>query len=93
MKPIYYSCFILAVVFVLSGAPVAQAKMDVPLMTKDELKSLLGQPNVIVLDVRRGKDWTSSEFKIQGAIYENPGNFDQWASKYPKDKKLVLYCA
>ena len=48
---------------------------------------------VIILDVRTGGDWKSSEFKIQGAIRTNPNNFNEWAEVYPKNKTLVLYCA
>lgn len=66
---------------------------DVPLMTKEELKPLIGSPDVMVLDVRIGKDWKSSEFKIKDAEHVNPRAFESWADKYPKDKKLVLYCA
>lgn len=65
----------------------------VPLMTKEELKPLIGNPDIVVLDVRLGKDWKSSEFKIKDAQHVNPKAFESWANKYPKDKKLVLYCA
>ena len=66
---------------------------DVGLMTTDELKQQLGSSDIIVLDVRAGRDWSSSEFKIKGAVRENPSDFENWSSSYPKDKKLVLYCA
>lgn len=65
---------------------------EVPRMTKEELKGLIGNPDVIVLDVRRGKDWNASEFKIKGAIRESTKDIS-WANKYPKDRTLVLYCA
>jgi rhodanese-related sulfurtransferase len=54
---------------------------------------MLDDPDLLVLDVRRGKDWTSSEFKIKGATYAKPDAYDTWANTYPKDKKIVLYCA
>ena len=66
---------------------------DVPGMTKDELKALLGNPDLIILDVRRGSDWTSSDLKIKGALREEPNDIESWANKYSKDKILVLYCA
>ncbi len=71
----------------------AMAAGDVPKMTKEELKRLLGNPDVIILDVRIGKDWGASEFKIKGAAREDGTEFSSWADKYPKDKTLVLYCA
>jgi hypothetical protein len=66
---------------------------EVPRMAKENLKGILDDPNVVVLDVRRSKDWNRSERKIKGAIRENPKLFDSWADKYSKDKTLVLYCA
>jgi rhodanese-related sulfurtransferase len=66
---------------------------EVPKMTKEELKTKLGDPHVVIVDVRAGKDWKGSEFKIKGAVRGNPSEFSSWAGKYPKDKTLVLYCA
>ena len=66
---------------------------EVPRMTKEELKVLLDDPDVVVLDVRRGKDWSKSEKKIKGAVRENPKRFKSWAHQYSKEKTLVLYCA
>ena len=66
---------------------------NVPVMTKEELKGMLEDPGVAILDVRKGKDWDSSEFKIQGADRTNPKDFGDWGKKYPKEKTLVLYCA
>jgi predicted sulfurtransferase len=66
---------------------------DVPRITKEELKAMLGNPEVVVVDVRAGSDWRASTMKIKGAIREDPGNVDSWMSKYSKDKTLVFYCA
>jgi rhodanese-related sulfurtransferase len=66
---------------------------DVKRITKEELKDMLGKSDVIVIDVRLGKDWKASEIKIQGAVREEPGDIDSWASNYDKNKTLVLYCA
>jgi len=62
-------------------------------MAKEELKALLGSPDLMVIDVRYGKDWTDSDRKIAGAIREDPKQFKTWQGKYPKTKTLVLYCA
>ena len=62
-------------------------------MSKEELKGLLGSDDLIILDVRTGSDWKSSEFKIKGAVREEPGAVDKWAGKYDKGKTIVLYCA
>jgi len=64
-----------------------------PKITKDELDSLLGNPDLIILDVRRNGHWRSSDLKVKGAIRENPNEIEGWADKYSKDKTIVLYCA
>jgi hypothetical protein len=69
------------------------ASKDIPRITKEELKDQLGAADVVLLDVRAGKDWSSSELKIKGAVRADPKDFDSWDSKYPKEKKIVLYCA
>ena len=85
--------FLLSVVLTLAVAGSSLAGTDVPLMTTDELKSMLDDPDILILDVRKGKDWKSSEFKIKGATYVKPESYDEWANKFPKSKKIVLYCA
>ena len=77
---------------VLAGFSPALAA-DVPRMSVEELKNILDQDKVTVLDVRAGRDWKSSEFKIRGAERADPGDFRSWADKYPRDSTLVLYCA
>jgi len=84
--------FIILAVAVAAFVSPALAK-KVPLITKEELKPILSDDNVVILDVRRGRDWDSSEFKIQGAVRVDAGKVKQWAGNYSKDKKLVLYCA
>jgi len=64
-----------------------------PRISKDELRVALGNPEVIVVDDRAGSDWTSSEYKIQGAIRVAPGEEEAWAARYPKDKMIVFYCS
>jgi len=90
----HVSLIILMVLAVGSSAfvPTAVAK-KVQLMTKEELKPILNDADVVVLDVRRGRDWDSSEFKIQGAVRVDAGKVKKWAGNYSKDKKFVLYCA
>lgn len=84
----------LGLVLALSGL-FANATIagQVPRMTKEQLKALLGDPHVVILDVRTQGDWAASEEKITGAIRENPDGFESWADEYSKEKTLVLYCA
>ena len=64
----------------------------VPRMDKDELKAMLGSNDLVILDVRRGRDWSTSEFKIKDALRIEDGNLSE-VKDYPKDKTFVLYCA
>jgi len=65
----------------------------VPEMTKEELKSMLGQSNLVILDVRIKDEWEKSDTKIKGAVRENPEKpIRSWAENYPRDKTLVFYC-
>jgi rhodanese-related sulfurtransferase len=67
-------------------------QLRVPRVTKEELKSLLGNPDVIIVDVRESEDYKKSEFKIQGAVREVPEkDINGWVNKYPKDKTLIFY--
>jgi rhodanese-related sulfurtransferase len=66
---------------------------DVPLMTKEELKDAMGSEDVLVLDVRAGRDWSASEFKITGAVRVDPRKVDAWAGDFARDRSIVLYCA
>jgi rhodanese-related sulfurtransferase len=66
---------------------------DAPRMTKEELKAMMGSPDLVIIDVRSGTDWADSDLKIKGAVREDPKVFESWANKYPKDKTIVLYCA
>lgn len=61
-------------------------------MNKDELRALLGSDKLVVLDVRTGRDWSTSEFKIKDAVRLNGGDLSA-VSSYPKDHTFVLYCA
>jgi rhodanese-related sulfurtransferase len=62
-------------------------------MTKDELKAMLGNPDLVIIDVRTQRDWTESDSKIKGALREDPEAVESWAKKYPQGKTIVLYCA
>ena len=66
---------------------------QIPRMTKEELKPLLGHPEVILIDVRESDDWNKSKEKIRGAVREDPEkDVATWAGRYSKEKTLVFYC-
>ena len=84
--------FILLSFFLFAGALPALAG-EVPTMSIDELKAQLDSDKITILDVRSGRDWSSSEFKIKGAIRSPGKELPKWSAKYAKDQTLVLYCA
>ncbi len=65
----------------------------VPRITKEELKTLIGNSDVVIIDGRTPKHWNFSESKIVGAVREDPFAVFTWAGRYPKDKTIIIYCA
>ena len=75
----------------LSGSPVLSGQVN--LIEIDELKTMIDSDGLVILDVRAGRDWSTSEFKIPGAIRADGNEYDTWSKTLAKDKKIVLYCA
>ena len=84
-------CIVTAGAVLFNG--FASCQDNVPRMTKDELKSRIGTPDVVVIDVRSQGDWNKEKEMIKGAVRENPIDVSSWMDKYPKDKTLVFYCS
>ena len=62
-------------------------------ITTEELKQRLGNPEIVIVDVRSGSDWKGSERKIAGAVREETNDVGGWEKRYAKDKPMILYCA
>ena len=97
MKPrniiVLISSFLAVLMLGTMAAPVLAAD-DVPRISKEDLKNLVDAgADVAILDVRHTGDWKTTDIKIKGAERADPRDFSVWASRYPRDKKLVLYCA
>lgn len=84
------SAFLIFVVLTISSTVFSG---EVKLIDKDELKAMLGNSDLVILDVRAGKDWSSSEFKIKDAIRLTDENMEAIMQKFSKDRTLVFYCA
>ena len=84
--------FPLWVLMVLAWVPSSRGA-DVPKITKEDLKAILGTPDVIIVDVRTNAGWNESKLKIKGAVREDPTQATLWTAKYPKEKTLVFYCS
>jgi len=64
---------------------------EIPRMTKEQLKEVVGKPGVVVLDCRPEEQWRASEQVLPGAVHENPIEVKSWAGKYAKDSTIVIY--
>jgi hypothetical protein len=89
---------VIMVAFVcLSAGIPAQKERDVsgdaPRMTMEELNSMLGDPNLVIIDSLVGDQWETVAQKLPGAVHEDPDDVDSWADKYSKDRTIVTYCA
>jgi len=93
MKGMPFWSWVIPLFLIMAFTGVSLAK-DAPRISKEELKTLMGKANVVILDVRVKGDWEGSKEKIRGAVWEDPGKKTKdWADKYPKDRTLVFYCA
>jgi hypothetical protein len=95
VKPSRYSVlavYIASILFFCVLSPALTAD-DVPRMDKDELKALLDNPDVTILDARTPLAWDQSENKIKGAHRLDKSNADNVEKTYPKDKTIVVYCS
>jgi hypothetical protein len=79
--------------FLVPAGVALSAPLQADPITKEELKPLLGRPDVVVIDMRFGHDWNDATLKIKGAVREDPMKPGQWLDKYPKDKMIIFYCA
>jgi hypothetical protein len=64
---------------------------EVPRVTKEELKELLGKPGTVILDCRPNEQFSESPQRIPGAVHEDPLKIPLWAPKYPKDARIIVY--
>ena len=66
---------------------------SVPKMSKEELQVMMGDPSLVIVDVRSAADWNAQERKIKGSIRVDPSLADSLMKTYSKDKTFVFYCA
>jgi hypothetical protein len=82
---------ILLLIFSSTDFSAADHDKNVPGISVHQVKQLLNNSDVIIIDVRKYRNWWRSSKKILSAVRENPSKVDQWALKYPKDKSLIFY--
>jgi hypothetical protein len=64
---------------------------EVPRITKEQLKELLGKSDLVIIDARPVEQWKYSDQMIPGTAHEDPLTVDSWAQKYDKNKRMVIY--
>jgi hypothetical protein len=64
---------------------------EVPRITKEQLKEMLGKPDVVIIDARPSEQWKYSDQLIPGSVHEDPLTVQTWIQKYDKNKKMVIY--
>lgn len=62
-------------------------------ITKENLQKRLGKPDVVIVDVRTGKDWGASEHRIKSAVRVPLDDVGTLSKKHSKETTLVFYCA
>jgi rhodanese-related sulfurtransferase len=61
-------------------------------ITPADLKPLVANRTVTVLDVRRRNDLDTDSVKLPGAEWKNPEQLVEWSQRLPRDREVVVYC-
>lgn len=64
---------------------------EIPRISLNDAKDMLGKPGVTLLDCRLEEQWNASENKLPGAMHENPADVKSWAERYPREVTTVIY--
>ena len=59
----------------------------------NDLKPLVENKSVMVLDVRRQNDFDADRVTLPDAQWKNPEQLAEWSKSLPKDREVVIYCA
>jgi len=87
------ACFVLLLIFGQAVVAAAGDPGDVPGISVRQLKSLLGRPDTVIIDVRKNRNWWQSSKKIPTAVRGDPSTVEQWIEKYSKNQTLIFYCS
>jgi 3-mercaptopyruvate sulfurtransferase SseA len=93
-KPILISSLVALLLLIALAAYSAMPTTveQVPRLTKEAVKEMLGKPDVVMVDIRYIKQYEQSDKKIPGAVFVQPENFDEFVKSHPqKDKTYILY--
>lgn len=88
-----YSRLVISLFIIALFSTAALAQTEANRITKEDLKAQLDDPKTVVIDVRTGRDWTSSQQKIKGALRVEMRDVTLAVQTYDKGKTLVFYCS
>jgi hypothetical protein len=95
MKPrvcLILFCSTALILVALTGYSAPPSSVEqVPRLTKEQVRDMLGKPDVVIVDIRFIKQYEQSDRKLPGAVFVQPENFDEFVKNQPKDKTYVLY--
>jgi rhodanese-related sulfurtransferase len=83
----------LSVLLLFVFAMPVNGEDDIPRISTEQLKDILGSTDLVLLDGRIAKEWRKSDKKIVGAARVDPHDVSSWAGDYSKDQKIVIYCS
>ena len=86
-----FACIIFLLIFSWARGSAADNLKNIPGISIHQVKEQLNNSDVVIIDVRKYRNWWRSSKKILSAVRENPSNVGQWAQKYPKNKSLIFY--
>jgi predicted sulfurtransferase len=87
---LFFATALILVALTGYSAPPSSVE-QVPRLTKEQVRDMLGKPDVVIVDIRFIKQYEQSDRKLPGAVFVQPENFDEFVKNQPKDKTYVLY--
>jgi rhodanese-related sulfurtransferase len=93
LKKFYSALFVSIFFLIVAGLASPSAAADAQRISKDELRAMMSNPDLLIIDVRTEKEWKKADKKIKGAVWEDSEEVKTWAAKYPRDKAIALYCS
>lgn len=93
-KPLFIASLVaILLVIALAGWSAPPSSVEqVPRLTKEQVRDMLGKPDVVIMDGRYIKQYEQSDRKLPGAVFFQPETLDEFVKNHPqKDKTYIVY--
>ncbi len=93
-KPLFIASLasILLIIALAGWSAPPSSVEQVPRLTKEQVRGMLGKPGVVVMDGRYIKQYEQSDRKLPGAVFFQPETLDEFVKNHPqKDKTYIIY--